>query len=341
MMSVFLEPIDVLYLRGNPHFGTAGAHGAALMPPWPSLAAGALRSRLIAEGVSVENLAAFRLTHFGLAQRRGERAELLLPLPADVLVTSEDLSDARYARPTALPQPIATSHPLPKIPVFASDKPAKPVGGLWLTVEGIRAWLAGDPITAAHLCRAGDLWQSEVRLGIALDAQKRTAAESRIYTAEAVAFADGIGFAAGYQGAPELPGDCLVRLGGDGRGAVLRKLAFAFPEANWQRIEQERRFRLLLVTPGVFSDGWRPAGIPATLVAASIGRAETVSGWDLVSQKPKTAQRVVPSGSVYWFEDFSGDIASLKRLAESGLPSEDPQRAAEGFGKLVIAPWSV
>lgn len=46
----FIEPLDVLYLRGNRLFDGAGAHGAALMPPWPSLAAGALRSRMLADG---------------------------------------------------------------------------------------------------------------------------------------------------------------------------------------------------------------------------------------------------------------------------------------------------
>lgn len=43
----FIEPLDVLYLRGNTLFGDAGGHGAALMPPWPSLAAGALRAQCL------------------------------------------------------------------------------------------------------------------------------------------------------------------------------------------------------------------------------------------------------------------------------------------------------
>ena len=61
MTSIFLEPLDVLYLRGNKLFADAGAHGEALMPPWPSLAAGAIRSRLMAEGASLDALADFRL----------------------------------------------------------------------------------------------------------------------------------------------------------------------------------------------------------------------------------------------------------------------------------------
>ena len=45
----FLEPLDVLFLRGNQLFGEAGSYGEALMPPWPSVAAGAIRSRILAD----------------------------------------------------------------------------------------------------------------------------------------------------------------------------------------------------------------------------------------------------------------------------------------------------
>ena len=45
--ALFIEPLDVLILRGNKLFADAGSHGEALMPPWPSVAAGALRSRML------------------------------------------------------------------------------------------------------------------------------------------------------------------------------------------------------------------------------------------------------------------------------------------------------
>lgn len=348
MNTLFLEPLDVLYLRGNQHFGTAGAHGVALMPPWPSLVAGAIRSRLMAEGETIESLAGFRLHHFGLGQRRTDgTATPLLPLPADVLVTADALNDARYARPMPLPTGLASSNALPSLPTFALDKPAKPVGGLWLTSEGIRAWLNGAPIAPNHLRHSGDLWRTDPRLGIALDPVKRSAADGKIYTAEAVALCKDIGFVARYDGAPALPENCLVRLGGDGRGAVAHTATLAFPEPDWTRIEKEGRFRLLLLTPGLFAEGWKPAGIPAELVAACVNRFDTISGWDMAANKhggkPKAAQRVAPAGSVYWFENFTGDTTTLRTtlqtLVRDGLPPADPARHAEGFGKLAIVPW--
>ena len=73
MNTVFLEALDVLYLRGNQHFGSPGAHGAALMPPWPSLAAGALRS------VSYTHLDVYKRQVRGwvLANARAMLAEIL------------------------------------------------------------------------------------------------------------------------------------------------------------------------------------------------------------------------------------------------------------------------
>ena len=44
----FVTPLDLLMLRGNRSFGAAGEHGEALLPPWPSLFAGAFRSALLA-----------------------------------------------------------------------------------------------------------------------------------------------------------------------------------------------------------------------------------------------------------------------------------------------------
>ena len=43
----FVEPLDVLMVRGNKSFGGDGQHGEAVMPPWPSLFAGAFRSALL------------------------------------------------------------------------------------------------------------------------------------------------------------------------------------------------------------------------------------------------------------------------------------------------------
>ena len=140
--ALFIEPLDVLILRGNKLFADAGSHGEALMPPWPSVAAGALRSRILIDaGIdpaafaasraslapelsaalgSVAQPGSFRIAHFGLARRPGKDGdaafEALLPLPADISV--DEQGHATTLQPTHLHAALANSHPLPLPPTL-------------------------------------------------------------------------------------------------------------------------------------------------------------------------------------------------------------------------------
>lgn len=373
----FLKPLDVLYLRGNRLFDGAGAHGAALMPPWPSLAAGAVRSRMLAdhqidptslkntkpEGAIGECLGTpekpgdFRITEFCVASRSDASVEVFFPLPADLVAQND--GRLQYLLPEALHPALQTSYPLPYCPLLAADTPSKPLGGQWLNQPGLSAYLDGTPLSlATHCIQQRELWALDSRLGIALDGVRRTVADGQIYTAETVAMANDRGFLVGIDGAAGLlPEGGLVRLGGDGRGAELIPCSVKMPSPDWRRIADEKRFRLLLTTPGLFAAGWqvpglsqtggrwlwRGQGFSASLKAACVSRGEVVSGWDIANHRPKEALRVAPTGSVYFFDEFSGDVAALKNLTEEGLwplvENADQSRRAEGFNNILIAAW--
>ena len=384
----FIEPLDVLYLRGNKLFGDAGSYGEALMPPWPSLAAGALRSRMLADhGIDLAAFAQagerlpglsdalhaclgtpqkpgrFRVSLFTLACREKEQAQPCFPLPADVVVTAKTLDDATYLQPTAWHSALQSSYALPQPPLLRAAGPAKPQSNLWLNAAGLSAYLNGEKLGKEHLLRGGELWKFDHRLGIALNGAQRTVAKGMLYTAQTVALSRcqgrDTGFLVGVDGADGLlPKNGLLRFGGDGRGAALHAVLpknLLLPAPDWRRIEQDRRFRLALATPGLFADGWRlpgldadnlwhgPDGCTARLVAAAVQRADTVSGWDLAKQQPKSAQRIAPVGSVYWFEDFQGQTEAIRKLATDGFWAmsdyPDSSRRAEGFNNVLIAAW--
>lgn len=373
--SLFIEPLDVLVLRGNKLFADAGSHGEALMPPWPSVAAGALRSRMLADANvdpsafaagkveldaalqaalgSVANPGAFRVAHFGLARRlrtpKDAAIEALLPLPADIIV-SED-GQAAPLRPTELNPAVASGYPLPLTPVLQQAAPGKPKGGLWLTAAGIRAWQTGAGLQAKHWLAASELWALDSRLGIALEAGRATVVEGQLYTSEAVALHPDVGFlvrVAGAQGL--LPSDGLLRFGGDGHAASLGACTAGLPSCDAAALAKAGRFRLLLTSPGIFADGWRLPGTDdrgrwhfhgasARLASAVLPRLETLSGWDIARRQPKAALRAVPAGSVYWLDDFQGDPAALDALTEQGLALDDAARRAEGFNNCLLAEW--
>jgi CRISPR-associated protein Cmr3 len=373
---LFIEPLDVLYLRGNNLFDSGGAHGAALMPPWPSLAAGAIRSRMLVDhqvdpstvakkaplpGVLGDSLGTFdkpgtfRISAFTIGCRNKDRIEPLFPLPADVIAPIEE--QLQYLKPTTLHPALQSSYPLAQCPLLAVDSPSKPITGLWLNRAGIQAYIDGAELDfTCHCVRQADIWKNDYRLGIALNPEKQTADEGQIYTAETIAMRQGYGFLTSVSGADGLlPQQGFVRFGGDGRAAQIEVCKLNLPDTDWGRIAKEKRFRIVLTTPGIFADGWcmqglrdnhslwQEEGFSARLQAACVSRGEVISGWDMVCRCPKTAMRIAPTGSVYYFSDFDGDITSLKEVADQGLwpldDSRDATRRAEGFNNIKIAAW--
>lgn len=377
MSTVLIEPLDVLILRGNKLFADAGSHGEALMPPWPSVAAGALRSHMLTDAQidpaafargkaqlgaalaqslgSVEAPGAFRIAHFGLCRRLGTdkqaRYEPLLPLPADFSVDPHEQATA--LQPTALHPALASSYPLPLTPTLRQPEAGKPKGGLWLTAAGIQAWQRGEPLSKdkGHWLSSSELWTLDPRLGIALEAGKATVAEGQLYTSEAIALKPGVAFVAQVRGAEGvLPENGLVRFGGDGHAARIHPAECALPRIDSAALARAKRLRLLLTSPGIFPEGWKLPGMQddgrwhfhgasARLVCAAVPRLETVSGWDVARHQPKPALRVAPAGSVYWLDDFQGDAAALDALERDGLPHADAARRAEGFNACLLAHW--
>jgi CRISPR-associated protein Cmr3 len=354
----FLEPLDVLFLRGNKLFGDPGSFGESLIPPWPSVAAGALRSRMLADaGVDLAAFAQgetehpalgtpgrpgpFALTAFHLARRVADgTVEALLPPPADLFISEAKAGSVTVRRldPQPLAPGLACSGPTPLLPVLPAAGRDKPAGGYWLTGRGWGRYLAGQTPGSADLVRPQDLWKIDPRVGVGLDPARRRAADGRLFSVQAVAMARDVGFLAGVAGANP-PAGGSVRLGGDGRAAAVHRVAASIPEPDYEAIARARRCRLVLTSPGIFAAGWLPtgctptpdgtldfelAGVRGRLVCAAVPRAEVVSGWDLAAWSqgrggPKPARRAAPAGSVYWLDPLEATAEGLRKLAETGL----------------------
>jgi len=376
MSAAFIEPLDVLVLRGNHLFGDPGSFSGAQMPPWPSVFAGALRSHLlVSEGVEPARFATGELEHpvLGTPDRPGPftltsiglgrmdtcngQVERLFPPPADAVVMEdgEGMPVVHRLVPQALP--VSGSFPLPLVPVLRAPQ-GKPATGWWFTETAWRAWLQGGSIDSKGLVRSCHLWDLDPRPGIGMESSRRAVRDGALFTSEAVVMrSDGkfrCGFVVDVAGlqAP-LPAG-LLRLGGDGRGARLQPLPEQAPIVpDYATILASRRMRLLLTTPGVFPDGWRLPGtdkggrfnlhgVCGRLACAAVSRAETVSGWDMARRQPKPAQRVAPTGSIYWIDELEATPEALRKLVESGLwgnPDENSARRAEGFNRCVLAVW--
>jgi len=372
---VRITPLDVLYLRGNRLFAETN-DAEPLMPPWPSLFSGALRSRMLADAGAIGAFArnqletgelapilgsgpgspgTFRLA-FACLEREGSPC---FPLPADTVVL---LRDEKPTVHRLQPEPVNElgvqgSFDLPCAPVLRTSHQAKPESGYWITADGMRSWQRGRAPSHRDLVHARDLWKDDPRLGIALSPDRRTAEEGMLYTTRTVALSSNVGFLAGVAGASgQVPTEGLLRLGGDGRGASLDPWQ---PDDTvpWKRLPNGPRFTVMLATPGIFPGGWllpgtgevggeliwRWGSLSARLRAASVTRPEVVSGWDLAHGRPKTAVRAAAPGSVYWLELVDGDLEELEDVLANGLWLEDfpdPARRAEGFNNVWFGDWA-
>ena len=393
----YVRPTDSLFVRGNLAFGDSGEHGASMMPPPPSLFAGAFRSAML--GHDAEQLTAFltqgrcsnaalaaclgtptapgafRIRWLSLAGDPGSSAapnaapEAISPLPADLLMLGREFATLQ-PRPAA--QGIASAGDLPLRATLVAAKQEKPSGGVLLRSKGLAQHLDGAPTDKAHGVESKHLYQRDPRLGIGLNADARTAEEGQIYTTEGFAFSPAsapgakadqapftsTGFLVGIDGVAHLlPDEGVLRLGGDGRSAHYRKVHFT-PPTTAKPPGANGRFRLLLQTPALFSQGWLPEGVTeqdgsyrlqgdgfsARLACAALGRREVVSGWDLYQWTPKPAQAAAPAGSVYWFDEFAGDAGKLAAWVANGLWGDDPtplqhMRRAEGYNRALIGAW--
>lgn len=366
----FLQPLDVLYLRGNRLFGDPGSYGESLIPPWPSVAAGALRSRMLADdGIDPEEFAAgraphptlgtpacpgsFAVTAFHLARCRADgHIEGRFAPPADLVLTGSEDDGLTVERLTPHPigSGIRSSAPLAKLPVLADSSRRKPVSGYWLTQRGWERYLAGQSIAPDDVEPTAKLWKLDARVGVGLDPERRRADDGKLFTAQAVALSSDVGFLVGVQGAdPATRG--TLRFGGDGRAAAIQTASYRPPLPDLDALIKARRCRLVLSTPGLFPAGWLPpgaradgrwqlGGVSGTLVCAAVPRAEVISGWDLAQWQPKPAQRAAAAGSVYWIEDLHATADALRKLVASGLwdtTADNPQRRAEGFNRFTFA----
>jgi CRISPR-associated protein Cmr3 len=212
----YVRPTDTIFVRGNLNFGEGGEHGIGMMPPSPSVFAGAFRSAIL--GRDAEELSNFvshgraknadmhaslgtptqpgdfRIQWLSLA---GEIAattgsefgtiEALLPLPADLAWLGDDQSGGlAQILPRGLPAGLQSGGGLPLRATLQTPKQEKPAGGYYLRPAGLLQHLQGT--LPGSSVKVSQIHRRDPRLGIGLNVDSRTAEHGLIYTTEGHAF---------------------------------------------------------------------------------------------------------------------------------------------------------
>ena len=206
----FIEPFDVLFLRGNRLFGDTGSFGESLMPPWPSVASGAIRSALIAERGydpaefargriardpelgTPESPGSIRVSGFNVARRYCDgQVESLYSVPVDLAIHAEGgafvQSFTKYVYPVNISDRIRSSAVTRQHAVLAATERGKLSVGQWLNSKGWRTYLSGDPVSVSeHIVERAQLWMEDTQVGIALDRIRGSAEQGSLFTSRAV-----------------------------------------------------------------------------------------------------------------------------------------------------------
>lgn len=148
-------------------------------------------------------------------------------------------------------------------------------------------------------------------------------------------------------------------VGGERRLSRIQKetvsIDLSCPPKLKQALEQAKGLRMFLTTPGIFTHGWRPewlnqnleGTIPGTeiqvrLRGACLGRYQPISGWSLEKGRrgPKAIRRMVPAGSVYFFEVLNGKPEILADKWLQHHIGDTAQDNLDGFSEVIWGRWN-
>ena len=371
-MKLFIEPNDVLMFRdGKPFSGGDDHFARGTCPPPPSTICGAFRSHILSLGWSEfdsfgssnemhipehirkeigtsHTIGSLTLKQFSLAKTGKTGVQPIYPMPKDISwQKSEDKKTMLMLSPHDLSNMnIKTDIPRGLLHMWYPVEEALEQSSGFLSISDMERYLLCK--SPSNFIDQKEIFDSEDRTGIRKDKSVRSVEKGGLYSVRYFRFQRNAGFIVDIDGVQSLPKEGILRLGGDHRSA-------RYTQTAWNEIPAEpikklvvtnMRFKLVLISPAIFANGWLPGGIdPKTmngqvggvdvkLVGACLGRPIGVGGFDIAKKSPKIMKRAVPAGSIYLFETKGNNINEI--FDRVWLNSISDERMQEGFGISLI-----
>lgn len=383
-MSIYLTltPRDPLIARDGRPFGAGqGLRMKSLDWPYPSVLAGSLRSLLgKSKGGEFSPETVKVLKDIEVAGPLPLLDDhLYFPAAKDLLVFENEMDrrEIMRLRPMELKNGMGCNLPsdqLWPVEVTRDVKPAKSPA-FWSSTQMTR-WLLDEEIIPPERGDYGsgflDVPAKDERMHVSIDPESYAAKEGLLFMT--------VGLDLNFKG-HAIPLSLAARIEAkDGWLELLKKLDTFHPLGGERRLAHWRtqpsrawdcpgelrsafqkvsHMRLVLATPAVFNDGWKPGwldkntleGCPPgssgdlrlKLVSACVERWKPLSGWSIETGNigPKPIRRLVPAGSVYFFEVTDGSAHTqelVERLWLRSVSDDTPDRR-DGFGLALWGIW--
>jgi CRISPR-associated protein Cmr3 len=321
------------------------------LPP-PSVIYGAMRTAIATQndipfGEVPEKLDknTFRITalHYKIA------GDTVLPLPLDLveydksphIKEAEEDKKRHEVKPLILVKTSGLVTKAAKKSIFhlqaTGHEPVEEIENGFIVTTELEQYLEGHLDTTKAL-KLTDYILNEPKIGIGRDDLTNGVEEGLLYRTDIKRSNDlqiGVSFdLAGYRDLSP-----LVRLGGEGKLAFFSTTCIPFRAIGKAIAFRGNRFKIYFSTPALLVNGVpdlsRFLGMKATLVAACVGKAVPVGGFDMVARQPKPMYRAVPAGSVFYYESET-DVSLLNN--RQGVSMSD-ERQEEGFGIAYFGTW--
>lgn len=363
-----IKPLDTLFFRdGRPFTMEEDSWANAVFPPLPSTIYGALRTAYIAYNGGLKEFkkesAMYRVgctwEDFKVKGVFLEKdQDICFPLPFDLAIDKEEKEDRAYYLSLKSNVPFLSNNMVENFLFSDQIENAQTPSKKYFDDLALASYLnLREPFFKYY--QESQFIINEPKTGIKLSRGTRTAKEGYLYRVDLVRLKENCSILVGLEAPDSFPGQGIIKIGGEGRGAVFKKIVKdympALDDDTMAKIKKNGRFKIYFATPAIFPEGWLPGKIRGEkfqwseelleescgesdkmslrLLTAAVGRPVCVGGWDLEARGPKPMRLAIPAGSVYYFEVIEGEagqvIAALHGKNISLL-------AEEGFGLTFI-----
>lgn len=359
-MLIKIDPLDTLFFRDAKSF-TMGEDSWAntIFPPPPSVIYGALRSCFFANNIdelgkaNEENDPTKNLQIKGIYFQDKE-GNVFLPLPRDCSQKKDDPRKAVLLKKTVLKGVISSC---PTTHVLKAEGEVESLEDCLITQTSLKEYLEGNKkifsvkksdleskvkSISYDIIELSEKVISEPKVGIGLNRNTGAADTDagKLYHIDLKRMKD-LSLLVEFEEL-NIPETGLMKLGGEGKAIryqeIDTKITAIIPTVKLEG----KIVKIYLSTPTIFKKGWLPSSfdektlegelkpfnskggsVKVKLLTAAIGKCSSLGGFNIKERKPKPMYKVVPAGSVYYFEILDSknaqqvfDLVNKKAISE-------------------------
>lgn len=354
-MLLEVKPLDTLFFRdGKPFSWGEETWAEGIFPPYPSTLYGALRTLWFAENIEELKKAKIpddptkNIKINGIFIKR--EGIIYFPIPMDFVKKKNEKENKVFLLSFLKDYEFVTNLNFQFLSTLEVDEVETPAGLVSFSV--LTQYLLGKIKNEVAFLPNEKFYKLEPKIGIARNRITHTvdAEEGKLYRVNMIRLKKKVSLIIDVETKGiNLPERGFKKLGGEGKAVFFQKiederiktLKEGIKEELKKQIQKKSRFKLYLLTPAIFENGYFPKeiydGLKLKLVSCVCGKPVYIGGFDIKHRRPKTMYRAVPAGSVYFFFLEKGEPEKV--LEKLHYKRISDYKKEEGFGLSLIGVW--